>query len=164
VVTPEEFDGLYAACASRLVSQVALLTGDIGEAQDAVQEAFIRAWNHRDRIEVDAGAEGWVRTTAMRLAVSRWRRIRRSVLGTSNPDPTVAGPTPDHVALVQALRRLPEVQRTAIALHYFCDLSVEEVAFETRAPVGTVKARLSRGRAALAVALGDRIEEDSHVP
>ena len=163
-MTPEEFDGLYASCATRLVSQVALLTGDVGEAQDAVQEAFIRAWNHRDRVEVAAGAEGWVRKTALRLAVSRWRRIRRSVLGPAQPDPTVAGPTPDHVALVGAMRRLPEVQRTALALHYFCDLSVEEVAFETRAPVGTVKARLSRGRAALAVALGERNEEDIYVP
>jgi RNA polymerase sigma-70 factor, ECF subfamily len=163
-VTPEEFDGLYAACATRLVSQVALLTGDVGEAQDAVQEAFIRAWNHRDRVEVAAGAEGWVRTTALRLAVSRWRRIRRGALGAASPDQTVAGPDPDHVALVAAMRRLPEVQRTALALHYFCDLTVEEVSVETHAPVGTVKARLSRGRAALAAALGERDEEDAHVP
>lgn len=164
MVTPEEFDGLYAACASRLVSQVALLTGDVGEAQDAVQEAFIRAWNHRDRVELAAGAEGWVRSTAMRLAVSRWRRIRRSVLSADNRDQTVAGPNPDLVALVAAMRRLPEVQRTALALHYFCDLTVEQVGIETGAPIGTVKARLSRGRAALAAALTDRTEEDVHVP
>ena len=164
MVTPEEFDGLYAACASRLVAQVALLTGDVGEAQDAVQEAFIRAWDHRDSVEVGAGAEGWVRTTALRLAVSRWRRVRRSVLGAHPPDPAVPGPDPDHVALVAAMRRLPEAQRTALALHYFCDLTVEEVSAETHAPVGTVKARLSRGRAALAAALGDRTEEATRVP
>lgn len=163
-MTPDEFDGLYATCATRLVSQVALLTGDVGEAQDAVQEAFIRAWTHSDRVEVGTGAEAWVRVTAMRLAVSRWRRVRRSVLAASPPDTTTAGPDPDHVALVEAMRRLPKVQRTALALHYFCDLSVEQVAFETRAPVGTVKARLSRGRAALAVALGETYEEDVHVP
>lgn len=163
-MTPEEFDGLYAACAPRLVSQVALVTGDVGEAQDAVQEAFVRAWDHRDRVELGAGAEGWVRTTALRLAVSRWRRIRRGVLGVHAPDPAVPGPGPDHVALVAAMRRLPEAQRTALALHYFCDLTVEQVAAETRVPVGTVKARLSRGRAALAAELGDRDEEDTHVP
>jgi RNA polymerase sigma-70 factor (ECF subfamily) len=164
VVTPDEFDGLYAACASRLVLQVALLTGDVGEAQDAVQEAFIRAWTHRDRVEAGTGAEAWVRVTAMRLAVSRWRRVRRSVLSASPPETTTAGPDPNHVALVEAMRSLPKVQRTALALHYFCDLSVEQVALETRAPVGTVKARLSRGRAALAVVLGETYEEDVHVP
>ena len=162
-MTPEEFDHLYAACASRLVSQVALLTGDVGEAQDAVQEAFIRAWDHRDRIELAAGAEGWVRTTALRLAVSRWRRIRRIALGAHSPDHTVAGPDPDRVALVAAMRRLPEAQRTALALHYFCDLTLDQVAAETHAPVGTVKARLSRGRLALAAALGERNEEDVRV-
>lgn len=163
-MTPDEFDGLYAACAQRLVAQVAMLTGDMGEAQDAVQEAFVRAWNHRQHVDVGAGAEGWVRTTALRLAVSRWRRVRRTVLGAATPDPQVAGPTPDHVALVAAMRRLPAAQREALALHYFCDLSVEDVARETGAPVGTVKARLSRGRSALAVALGDQTEEDARVP
>jgi RNA polymerase sigma-70 factor (ECF subfamily) len=161
-MTPEEFDGLYVSCASRLVSQVAVLTGDLGEAQDAVQEAFVRAWSHRDRVEVRSGAEGWVRTTAMRLAVSRWRRIRRNVLVRDIPDPSVAGPTPDRVALVEAMRGLPEAQRIAIALHYFCDMTVEEVAHQTHAPVGTVKARLHRARTAMAVTLGEAHEEDVH--
>lgn len=53
-----------------------------------------------------------------------------------------------------ALRQLPQAQRLAIVLHHLCDLSVEQVASETGAPVGTVKARLSRGRAALAKQLG----------
>jgi RNA polymerase sigma-70 factor (ECF subfamily) len=163
-MTPEEFDGLYIRTAPRLVGQVERLTGDLGAAQDAVQEAFALAWSHRDRLDVRSGAEGWVRLTAMRLAVSRWRRVRRSVLGASAVDPAMPGPTPDHVALIAAMRGLPEVQRTALALHYFCDLSVEDVAFETGAPVGTVKARLSRGRAALSVALGDHDEEDVRVP
>jgi RNA polymerase sigma-70 factor (ECF subfamily) len=48
----------------------------------------------------------------------------------------------------------------AIVLHHLCDLSVEQVASETGAPVGTVKARLSRGRAALARHLAvDEAEE-----
>jgi RNA polymerase sigma-70 factor (ECF subfamily) len=59
------------------------------------------------------------------------------------------------VALVAALKKLPEAQRLAIVLHHVADLSVEEVAAETGAPVGTVKARLSRGRAALAVLLSE---------
>jgi RNA polymerase sigma-70 factor (ECF subfamily) len=62
--------------------------------------------------------------------------------------------------LTAALRQLPITHRTALALHYLLDLSVDDVAIETGAPVGTVKSWLSRGRAGLAVVLeemaGDR--------
>ncbi len=53
----------------------------------------------------------------------------------------------------------------ALVLHHLCDLSVEQVASETGAPVGTVKARLSRGRAALAreLAVGEEEREDDRV-
>ena len=54
-----------------------------------------------------------------------------------------------------ALKQLPETQRQALVLHHIADLPVHEVARETGAPEGTVKARLSRGRAALAVLLAD---------
>jgi RNA polymerase sigma-70 factor (ECF subfamily) len=51
--------------------------------------------------------------------------------------------------IVAALQRLPEEQRRAIVLHHLCDRSVDQVAAETGAPPGTVKARLSRGRESL---------------
>ena len=54
---------------------------------------------------------------------------------------------------MDALRRLPEAQREAIALHHLADLPVHEVAATLGVPTGTVKARLSRGRAALATLL-----------
>ena len=56
----------------------------------------------------------------------------------------------DHVAIITALRALPEAQRQVIALHYLADLSVEAIAQELGVPAGTVKSRLSRGRDALA--------------
>jgi RNA polymerase sigma-70 factor (ECF subfamily) len=66
------------------------------------------------------------------------------------PEPSV-----DNVALVAALRQIPEAQRRAIVLHHLAGLSVAEVAHEVGAPEGTVKAWLSRGRAALAALLAD---------
>jgi RNA polymerase sigma-70 factor (ECF subfamily) len=51
---------------------------------------------------------------------------------------------------VRALRRLPLAQREVLVLHYVAELAVEQVAAELRVPVGTVKSRLARGRAALA--------------
>ncbi len=59
------------------------------------------------------------------------------------------------VAVRQALPQLPTGQRVVIVLHYFADLRVEDVARELRIPVGTVKARLSRGRTALAALLSE---------
>ncbi|MFE9765355.1 SigE family RNA polymerase sigma factor [Streptomyces sp. NPDC005808] len=151
-MTEEEFDAFYATAFPRLTGQLYAFTGDHGEAQDVVQEAFVRAWDQRREFLLDGAPEAWIRTVAMRLAVSRWRRARRWLeLVRRNPPPQhVPGPDPDRATLVAALRTLPEPQRMALVLHHLCDLSVEQVASETGAPVGTVKARLSRGRAALA--------------
>ncbi|MFF8401207.1 SigE family RNA polymerase sigma factor [Streptomyces sp. NPDC015684] len=161
-MTEDEFDLFYTAACPRLVGQLYALTGDYAEAQDVVQEAFARAWERRSSVLTgDQSPEAWIRTVAHRLAMSRWRRARHwwdLVRGESPPRP-VPEPSPDHVALVAALRRLPEVQRTAIVLHHLCDLSVEQIATETGAAVGTVKARLSRGRTALAAHL---VSEETH--
>lgn len=58
------------------------------------------------------------------------------------------------MALVTVLRQLPEAQRRALVLHHLAGLSVAEVAKLERCPQGTVKTRLSRGRAALLPLLG----------
>ncbi len=152
-----EFDAWYDAAFGRLVNQVHAMIGDREEARDCVQEAFVRAWSHRRSL--DAGSpDAWVRTTAHRLAISRWRRLR---LGRRDPDRAVASPlvarAPDEtrVAVIAALQTLPEDQRRAIVLHHLADLPVAEVARETGAPEGTIKARLSRGRAALATLLDE---------
>ncbi len=163
----EEFDDFYAASFSRLVHQVHALIGDRDEAQDCVQEAFVRAWSHRRRLDRAQAPEAWVRTTAHRLAVSRWRRTLRSrrapdrALQTPGQAPA---PSEDQVAVIAALGRLPEAQRQALVLHHLCDLPVQAVAAETGVAEGTVKARLSRGRTALAALLDDSTAEGaSHV-
>ena len=147
-----EFTSFYTASFPRLVGQLYAMTGDRGEAQDAVQEAFVRAWVRRCQIEAGRGAEAWVRVTAWRIAASRWRRAQdaiRLMMLAARPD-RVAGPGPDHVAFVEALRRVPAEQRRALVLFHLADLTVEQIAAETGVGTGTVKSRLARGRAALA--------------
>ena len=61
--------------------------------------------------------------------------------------------------MIEALRRLPEAQREAVALHHLADLPVAEIAELLGVPEGTVKSRLMRGREALAALLS---EEDGH--
>ena len=151
-VDRQEFISFYAATFPQLVGQLYAMTGDQAEAQDAVQEAFVRAWAHHGKIDRAGAPEAWVRVTAWRIAASRWRRTRQSrrlMLLTARPEST-AGPTPDRVAFADALRRVPAEQRRALVLYHLCDLTVEQIAAETGVRTGTVKSRLARGRAALA--------------
>ncbi|WP_416981809.1 SigE family RNA polymerase sigma factor [Streptomyces sp. T028] len=165
-MTVEEFEEFYARSRQSLVGQLYLMTGDLHEAQDVVQEAFVRAWARRARLERDAGPEAWIRTVAWRLAVSRWRGRGRSLEAWrrhagGQPDGGPA-PEPDTVALVAALRRLSERQRRIAVLFYVCDLSVEQVAVEAGISPGTVKTHLSRARAHLATHLSDAAYKEDH--
>jgi RNA polymerase sigma-70 factor (ECF subfamily) len=149
---------LYAASYRRLVGQIAAMTGDVSEAEDLVQEAFARAAAQWRRLERYDNPEAWLRTVAMNLARSRWRRGKRAtavMLRLRASHIEAPGPSPDHVALVTALRELPAAQREALVLFHIVDLQVDEIARDLGVPAGTVKARLSRGRAALAERLRD---------
>ena len=148
---------VYNASYRRLVGQLVGVTGSRVEAEEVVQEAFVRAIDHVRTFRHTDNPEAWLRRVAVNQARSRWRRLKHW----SRLSPVLSDPEryddlrPDHVALVDALRKLPVAQREAIALHYIADLPVHEVAAAVGAPTGTVKARLSRGRAALAVLLND---------
>ncbi len=156
-MTEDEFDAFYNASFSRLVGQIYAICGNVTEAQDCVQEAFVRAWDKRRTLDRDQAPEAWVRTVAYRLAVSRWRKARRAFLPPDRAQEPQSPAEPDvlRVALARALQQLPADQRRAIVLYHLGDLSVADVAAEMGVPVGTIKARLSRGRAALAALLGD---------
>jgi RNA polymerase sigma-70 factor (ECF subfamily) len=157
-VDEAEFDELYTASFRRVTGQVYAMIGDLDEATECVQEAFARAWAHRRKLARAEHPEAWVRTTAYRLAVSRWRRRRTAqrppdrALGSSGVSAAI---DESHVALVAALRQLPIEQRQALVLHHIADLPVQQVAAEVGCPEGTIKARLSRGRTALAALLSD---------
>ena len=148
-----DFDAFYRDTSRRLLRYAYGLTGDPGEAQDLVQEAYARAWQRWRRLAGYEEPEAWLRLVVNRLAPDRWRRlgVRRS-RSVSAPEP-VAPPSEDVVLLVTAMRTLPAAHRRALALHYLLDRSVAEIAAETGASTGTVKSWLSRGRAGLAAAL-----------
>ncbi|OMG57537.1 hypothetical protein BJN44_05780 [Tessaracoccus sp. ZS01] len=155
-----QFDRLYTGSFQKLVGQIYAMCGNLTEAQDCVQEAFIRAWDHRRKLDWDQNPEAWIRTTAYRLAVSRWRKARRGFRQADRavePERTYE-PSPDRVAINRALDQLPDDQRRAIVLYHLCDMSVSQVADEVGSPTGTVKARLARGRATLARLLNTDLE------
>jgi RNA polymerase sigma-70 factor (ECF subfamily) len=154
---------LYDSSYRRLVGQLYAVCGDMAEAEDVVQEAFVRAVQHRRRFERTDNPEAWLRTVAVNLSRTRWRRRQlgrqlqsASTVATTDQIRHPADLSDDRLLLVSALRRLPAGQREAIALHYLADLPLHEVALAVGAPIGTIKARLSRGRAALATGLAEQ--------
>ena len=155
---------VYAASYRRLVGQLTGVTGDPVEAEDVVMEAFARAVNARGSFLAADNPEAWLRTVAVNVSRTRWRRSRffRDVSPRLAVSASYDDLPEERLALLAALRRLPAAQREAIALHHLADLPVHEVAEAVGAPVGTVKARLSRGRAALAVLL-DECEPESRI-
>ena len=159
------FDEFYRATSARMLRYGYALTSDLAEAQDLVQEAYVRAWQRWRRLAGYDHTEGWVRLVLTRLATDSWRRQRnrRLALRRAGPPNDVAPPSEDTVLLVAAMRRLPTAQRRAVALHYLCDMSVAEIAVETGSSLGTVKSWLSRGRAGLAAVLDDLMREANDV-
>ncbi|WP_433301234.1 SigE family RNA polymerase sigma factor [Actinoplanes sp. CA-030573] len=161
-----DFDAFYIATVRRVVLYLYAACGDRAEAQDVAQEAFARAWQRWSRVAGYDDPEAWVRTVGWRLLANRWRGLRRRLAARARlgpPAEATAGPSPDRVAVVAALQRLPEPQRQAVALHYLLDMPVHDIAVSLGVPDGTVKARLSRARTALARLLDEDDQEISDV-
>jgi RNA polymerase sigma-70 factor (ECF subfamily) len=153
------WEEVYAAHYRRLVALLTVVAGGRTEAEEAVQEAFVRALGLTGRRAVVDDPEAWLYRVAVNHVRSRWRRLvtaRRHAptLARDEFGPSDNGEADDRLLLVAALRRLPAAQREVLALHYMRDLSIDEIAARIEAPSGTVKARLSRGRDALRRELG----------
>lgn len=154
------FAQFYRARYGHLVAQLYAVTGDLTEAQDCAQEAFVRAWPRWSKIQKYDNPAAWLYRVGHRVAVSRWRKVKRTLTSRDQHDPPAAlpEPGPDTVALVGVLRELPEPQRRALVLHHMVGRTVAQIADDEGVAAGTIKARLSRGRTALAELLGDDTE------
>jgi RNA polymerase sigma-70 factor (ECF subfamily) len=135
------------------------------DAEEAVQEALIRAWRSRDSCRSQASRLAWLvqitRNEALRLAERRQRR-QASEIPDDTPDSHASAAadtgidrTIDSVATEQALRVLRPEERTLIHLRYVEDLTQGQVAARLGVPEGTVKVRLHRARARLRGAAAD---------
>lgn len=156
----------YRVYYHRLVGQLFGLIGDVAEAEDAVQEAFARVLVKPGSFMAADDPERWLRVVALNVARTRYRRrwLFDKLVRAGRVDvapAAVPGLSTERVELLAALRRLAPPTREAVVLHYLSDLPVMEVAATLGVPVGTVKARLARGRTALARFLTAGEEPDS---
>ncbi|GAB2635852.1 SigE family RNA polymerase sigma factor [Kribbella swartbergensis] len=145
----------YSVQQPRLVGVISLLTGSRAEAEDIVQEAFVRLVPRWPKISRYDAPDAWVRLVAVRLAANRHRNSHRFAQLFRRLTPENAPDPADGYAgdLERALAELPMPARQVVVLHYVCDLSVAQVADTLGIAEGTVKSRLSRAREALSVTL-----------
>ncbi|HXY43602.1 MAG TPA: SigE family RNA polymerase sigma factor [Acidimicrobiales bacterium] len=156
LVPEEEFSDFFERTQRKLLAQAYLLTGDRQDAQDLVQETYLRAWRGWGRVAGMDSPEAWLRRVLYNLAVGRWRRlaVRRSRNGSFDVPLSVPGTSIGHLDVVKVLQSLPPKQRQALVLTAFVGLSTAEAAKEMRASEGTVRVWVSRARARVAEALG----------
>jgi RNA polymerase sigma-70 factor (ECF subfamily) len=144
---------------ARLVRALALAHGDGEAAADAVQEAFARAHARWGSLRHYEDPVGWVRRVAINLLHDDRRRTTRKRRAltrlAAEPLDTVAPPEPS--GLADLLARLPQQQRTAVALFYVEGLAVADVAAAMDLSPGTVKSHLHDARRQLRA----RLEEEA---
>ena len=140
-----------------------LVLRDPVDAQDAVQEAFLRVWRFRDAIPEGEGRKAWLYRVVVNACVSRIRaeqsRTGRDVgdamLGTVEdraPQPAEhAERSACASAVLEALADLPETLRVPLVLRFYAGLSEKEIAVAIDRRPGTVKSRLYDARQRLAM-------------
>jgi RNA polymerase sigma factor (sigma-70 family) len=133
-----------------------LITGDASEAEDAAQEAVVKAYYALDRFRPEAAFRPWlleiVANTARNRRRAAGRRTQLALRASSALMTTRADPSPEAAALAEEQRRellahvnqLHDDDRLAIACRYFLELSEAETAAAMGCARGTVKSRLSR--------------------
>lgn len=156
------YSGMVFALAARLVGP--------WDAEEVVQETFLRAWRGLETFRGDASLKTWLytialnRTRARQGSLARMRKVFASPRATAEEDKpwpgeeapdTSASPEDQAVALEQrarlrrAIRNLPEEFRHAVVLRDLEGLSYDDIARVLCVPIGTVRSRIARGRAAL---------------
>jgi RNA polymerase sigma factor (sigma-70 family) len=156
---------LVDAYSSRLYGFLYRLTSSRDEAEDLVQEVFVRVIRTIDQYHEDGRFEAWLFRIAVNLARDRVRRLKRQPdissldqAGSSEPPIRdrlgIAGSSPAEdreeqaeqvVMLQQALDRLPEPEREVIVLRHYSKLSFADIAELMGTPLGTALARAHRG-------------------
>lgn len=164
----EAYGELADLYAPRLFGYLYRLLGQKEEAEDLVQEAFVRLVRTLERYEHDGRFEAWLFRIATNLARDLIRRRTRSFKGTSYDKgwdgaegpatswerladagvaaPAAASELADEIDRMQAaMSRLPEAEREVILMRHYGDLSFQEIADVMGTPLGTALARAHRG-------------------
>ena len=167
----ERFDELVSSYGPKLYRFAYGLLGNHHDAEEVVQDAFVRAYHALDSFRGDASFDTWMHRITMNLARNKfhWNRRRGEGMKISLSDPE-SNPlddsgnydldlpdethSPDTLLekvelednVVKGIRRLPDSLREAMILRHLKDMPYEQIASVLECKIGTVKSRIARGR------------------
>jgi RNA polymerase sigma-70 factor (ECF subfamily) len=154
----DAYAALVGAASTRLYAMACLILRDADRAEDATQEAFVRAWRELSKLRDADRFDAWLRRLVVNACHDEGRRVKRraevSLLGAANRfvvDGSEARAETDRVE--RAFRRLPIDQRAVLVMQHYIQLSHTEIAETLGIPIGTVKSRVRYGVAAMRAAL-----------
>lgn len=147
---PRDFAEFYAASKDRCLRAVVASGADHVTAEEAVAEAFARAWSRWSVVGRLDAPSAWIVRVALNANVSRWRRQRREVALEAHLEPVqVQTAHAERDDLVKAVAALPERQRQVVALRLLLDLDTAQTADALGISPGTVTAHLHRAMTTL---------------
>jgi RNA polymerase sigma-70 factor (ECF subfamily) len=159
-----QLEVLYDAHHRQAIGLAYRIVGDLGDAEEVVQEVFLSAWRSGHTYDPARGStQTWilsmVRNRSIDVLRARQRRpVQQLAEGVDPPDssdvPTQAVSNVDAESARMAMNSLPPEQKQAIELAYFGGLSHSEIAAQLAAPIGTVKGRIRLGLDHLRAAMG----------
>jgi RNA polymerase sigma-70 factor (ECF subfamily) len=153
------FDLLYDKYKNTALRTAYLITGNLPDSEDVVQDAFVKVWLHRADLKNESGFKAWMLQILVRTAYRFCKRKSREVPDdeavlladqkqeSSSLEQVLAKEQAKRIA--ESVRNLPVKQRTVVILFYYQDCSVREIAAICGCMEGTVKSRLHTARAKL---------------
>jgi RNA polymerase sigma-70 factor (ECF subfamily) len=164
----EDFDRLYRSTYQRIFATLVLILRDPAAAEDATQEAYLRAFKAWSTWKQEAPAEPWLYRIALNVAFTHRRRERLHEIGEvlrrlgrpRQPDPAEL----EQSDLARELRRLPPKQAAAIVLRHLHGFTNREIARALGVPERTVASRLAAAKERLRTRLGDQPETEMGIP
>lgn len=153
----DAFDAFVRARYAELLRFARALTGSTEDGADLLHDALastLLAWR---RVESQGDPEGYVRRAMVNRNISVWRRRRRERdhVATMQAPPGRDDDPASALSVWAAVRALPARQRTVVALRFYADLSVAEVAAHMGCSEGTVKSQTAKAVTKLRASLGD---------
>lgn len=155
------FEALYRLHVDKIYGLCLRMTGNVSEAEDCTQEAFIQAWNKMEKFRGDSAFATWLHRIAVNAVLGRIRKSKREhdriqAVSDVQTARVATGDTGELRDLAEAVDRLPERARHVFILNAVYGYSHEEAARMLGIAAGTSKAQLHRARRLLTQQLEDQ--------
>ena len=149
------FEALYRMHVDKVYGLCLRMTGNVAEAEDCTQEAFIQAWNKLSKFRGDSAFSTWIHRIAVNTVLGRIRKSQRErdriqAVTDISPAPETVGDSGNFEDLQQAVDDLPTGARHVFVLHTVYGYSHDETGDMLGIATGTSKAQLHRAKRLLA--------------